>query len=186
MNKAEVLFDAITGLREELVEEALNHRFRRRVRWERYAGLAACLALAVCVGWFGLMIAGGGMGGAGKSSDNGFSASSSTGGEVSGDTAPPPLGSEAGDAPEAIPGDGENQESFQASVVEILEGYILVEPLEGEAVRGSADRIILHNEAIRDLPELQVGDLLRIDFNGDILETYPAQLGEVYSVALIE
>lgn len=186
MNKAEIFFDAITGLREELVEEALNHRFRRRVRWERYAGLAACLALAVCVGWFGLMIAGGGMGGAGKGSDNGFSASSSAGGEVSGDTAPPPLGSEAGDAPEAVPGDGKNQESFQASVVEILEDYLLVEPLEGEAVRSSADRIAVSTGQLEDLPALEAGDVVTIAFNGVVMETYPARLREVYSVTLAE
>ena len=86
MNKAEIFFDAITGLREELVEEALDCRFRRRVPWSRYAGLAACLALVVCVGWFGLMLAGGGMGGSGA--DNGFNTSSG-GSEVSGDTSPP-------------------------------------------------------------------------------------------------
>ena len=43
--KAEILFDAITGIREDLVEEAQRHVFCRRARWRRYGGLAACLVL---------------------------------------------------------------------------------------------------------------------------------------------
>ena len=39
--KAEILFDAITGIREDLVEEAQRHVFCRRARWRRYGGLAA-------------------------------------------------------------------------------------------------------------------------------------------------
>ena len=46
MRKEEIFFDAITNIREDLVEAAQNYDFHRRVRWERWAGLAACLALA--------------------------------------------------------------------------------------------------------------------------------------------
>ena len=59
--KAEVLFDAVTSIRPELVERALDAPIRRRPVWRRYAALCACLALAVCVGWFALLS--GGMGG---------------------------------------------------------------------------------------------------------------------------
>ena len=48
--KAEILFDAITGIREDLVEEAQRHVFCRRARWRRYGGLAACLVLAALAG----------------------------------------------------------------------------------------------------------------------------------------
>ena len=184
MNKAEIFFDAITGLREELVEEALDCRFRRRVPWSRYAGLAACLALVVCVGWFGLMLAGGGMGGSGA--DNGFSTSSG-GSEVSGDTSPPR--SPEGGQETVVPGHGLGEaawETFMASVLEVHEGYLLVEPLEGEAVRGSADRITVSTGQLEDLPALEAGDVVTVAFDGVVMESYPAQLGEVYSVTLAE
>ena len=45
--KAEILFDAVTGIRPELVERALDAPIRRRPVWRRYAALAACLALIV-------------------------------------------------------------------------------------------------------------------------------------------
>ena len=188
MNKADIFFDAITGLREELVEEALDCRFRRRVPWSRYAGLAACLALVVCVGWFGLMLAGGGMGGSGA--DNGFNTSSG-GSEVSGDTSPP----QVPEAPveETVPGDspdlgeGTPAESvFTAVVLEVHERYILVEPLEGEEIRRTADRITVSTGELEDLPELEAGDLVVVAFGGGVMESYPAQLGEVYSVELAE
>ncbi len=34
--------------------------------------------------------------------------------------------------------------------------------------------------------ELYVGDKVEIEYNGEILETYPAQLGEVYKITLLE
>ena len=186
MNQAEIFFDAVTNIREELVEEALGHRFRRRVPWGRYAGLAACLALVVCAGWFGLLIAGGGMGG-NSGADNGFSSGSS---EVSGDTAPAPQSPE-GSGETAIPGDspelgGQVRETFRAKVLEVHEDYLLVEPLEGEAVRNSADRIVVSTKDLEDLPDLEAGDAVEIAFDGSIMESYPAQLGEVYSVELAE
>lgn len=185
MSRAEIFFDAITNIREELVEEALNHRFRRRIPWGRYAGWAACLALVVCVGWFGLMLAGG-MGGSGA--DNGFSASSG-GSEVSGDTAPPR--SPEGSGEEAAPGSnpelgGQARETFMAVVLEVHENALLVEPLEGEAVRNSADQIMVSTKNLENPPELEAGDMVKITFNGSIMETYPAQLGEVYGVERAE
>ena len=53
MRGAEKLFDAITEVREDLVEEALDYRFqaKKAVPWQRYAKWAACLALVVCIGY---------------------------------------------------------------------------------------------------------------------------------------
>lgn len=196
MNKAEIFFDAITNIREELIEEAQNHRFRRRVRWERYAGWAACLALVVCVGWFGLTLARGGMGGSGA--DSGFSASSgsSAGGEVSGDTAPPPQSPEGSSGGTAVPGDvpelggtpeGEDDwDVFTATVLEVHEDYILVQPQEDEVQRLGADRVTVTTKGLENLPELEAGSLVEITWNAFIFDTYPLQLGTVYSIELIE
>lgn len=46
MNKAEKLFDAITDVRDDLIDAAQTYRFKRRVPlWKRYGSLAACLIL---------------------------------------------------------------------------------------------------------------------------------------------
>lgn len=48
MKREEKLFDAITDVRDDLVEDALEHRFARRApAWQRYGSLAACLVLLV-------------------------------------------------------------------------------------------------------------------------------------------
>ena len=44
MRRSEILFDGVTHIREDLIEEAQRYVFRRRINWRRYAGgLAACL-----------------------------------------------------------------------------------------------------------------------------------------------
>ena len=118
MRGAEKLFDAITEVREDLVEEALDYRFqaKKAVPWQRYAKWAACLALVVCIGYLAanLDLRMGGM-----NSAAGNSGSNSAAGETTGDTA-----DDAGDsdlttgagAPEdsdgsAAPGDSSGSES---------------------------------------------------------------------------
>ena len=118
MRGAEKLFDAITEVREDLVEEALDYRFqaKKAVPWQRYAKWAACLALVVCIGYLAanLDLRMGGM-----NSAAGNSGSNGAAGETIGDTA-----DDAGDsdlttgagAPEdsdgsAAPGDSSGSES---------------------------------------------------------------------------
>ena len=127
MRGAEKLFDAITEVREDLVEEALDYRFqaKKAVPWQRYAKWAACLALVVCIGYLAanLDLRMGGM-----NSAAGNSGSNSAAGETTGDTA-----DDAGDsdlttgagAPEdsdgsAAPGDGGESEAEGSSVVPAL------------------------------------------------------------------
>lgn len=63
---------------------------------------------------------------------------------------------------------------------------MLVEPVEGSTELASADRISVTLEHMDPSPELQAGDLVEITYNGEILESYPAQLGAVYSVTVAE
>lgn len=51
MKPEEKLFDAITQVEDDLVEEALRHPARRRFPWRRWGALAACLALAAGLAW---------------------------------------------------------------------------------------------------------------------------------------
>ena len=54
--KAEKFFDAITLLREDLVEEAQNYVFRKkRSGWKTLGSLAACMALVASLGLLAAM-----------------------------------------------------------------------------------------------------------------------------------
>ena len=93
MSGAEKLFDAITEVREDLIDEALDYRFVRKkaIHWQRYAALAACLALVVYIGYLAANLRMGGMNAAGNDGSNGAAA---------GDAA------DAGDSTGAAPEDG--------------------------------------------------------------------------------
>ena len=83
MSGAEKFYDAITQVREDLVEEALDYRFTRRrtIRWQRYVPLAACLALVVYIGYLAANLRMGGMNTAGGNdgSDNSAATGESAG-----------------------------------------------------------------------------------------------------------
>jgi len=74
--------------------------------------------------------------------------------------------------------------SFEAKVLAILDGSILVEPAVGSLESRSAEQIIVPVRNMAPSPEPQVGDVLVIQYNGEILESDPAELGEVFSVRL--
>ena len=80
--------------------------------------------------------------------------------------------------------------SFNATVLEVYEsGGCLVEPFaDEEAVLRSADRLTLGGKTLEEngFSGLAVGDGIRIEYDGTILETYPAQLAAVYSVCPLD
>lgn len=73
---------------------------------------------------------------------------------------------------------------FEAEVLEIYEKTALVEPLENEEIRKTADKITISLETVSTLatPELQTGDIIRIIYNGTIEESYPANIPTVFSI----
>lgn len=72
--------------------------------------------------------------------------------------------------------------SFQATLLEVNENYLLVEPAADSDERKSSDQISVGLGTLDDaqidalLPELEPGDLLEIEYDGLIAETYPAQI----------
>ena len=72
--------------------------------------------------------------------------------------------------------------TFQATVLEAKDTYILVEPVAGSVELTSSDQISLSNE---EGIALQAGDVVEIEYDGSIMETYPAQLGNVYSIRVV-
>lgn len=79
--------------------------------------------------------------------------------------------------------DNAQETVFQATVIEVTDSSILVEPVDGSLEIASSDQFsVLNTEKLA----LQTGDIVEIAYNGEILESYPAQLGEVYKITLVE
>lgn len=75
---------------------------------------------------------------------------------------------------------------FQATILEVHDGYFLVAPVEGSWELSSADRIEVPMKNMDPSLAPEIGDTIEISYNGEILESYPARLSGVYSIKVIE
>ena len=80
----------------------------------------------------------------------------------------------------------ESHQVFQAEILEIHDGYYLVKPVEGSWELSSADRIEVPIRNTHPSPEPEVGDVIEIEYSGEILETYPARIADVYGIKVVE
>ncbi|MEA4815243.1 MAG: immunoglobulin-like domain-containing protein [Lachnospiraceae bacterium] len=64
---------------------------------------------------------------------------------------------------------------FNAKVLEIYENSILTEPIEDEKEKLSSDKISFSTANLEDIG-VAVGDIVTIEYNGKIAESYPAQI----------
>lgn len=80
------------------------------------------------------------------------------------------------------------QEYFNAIVLENYESYLLVEPIEGEEELKVADKIQVQKDIISaaGIPDVKIGDEIRIVYDGNIIESYPAKLKIVYAVYMAD
>lgn len=81
---------------------------------------------------------------------------------------------------------GDETVIFQATILEIQDGYYLVEPVEGSAELNSADQITIPMINMNPSSEPEVGDVLEIEYDGSIVESYPAQITNVYGIRVVE
>ena len=81
---------------------------------------------------------------------------------------------------------GNEKATFQATILEIHDGYYLVEPVAGSTELNSADQITVPMTNMNPSPEPEVGDVLEIEYDGSIAESYPAQITNVYSIRVVE
>ena len=88
--------------------------------------------------------------------------------------------------PAASADDKKHSASFSAAIIEADEHSLLVEPVEGSAELSSSDRISIPIEYMPKSPTPKVRDIISIQYNGEIMESYPAQLGEIYDIRFIE
>ena len=71
---------------------------------------------------------------------------------------------------------------FQAEILGIFDSYYLVEPVEGSPELRSSDRIEVKMEHLDPSLEPEVGDIIEIIHSGEIMESDPARLQDVYSI----
>jgi len=76
--------------------------------------------------------------------------------------------------------------TFEAQIVDIDGDTLIVEPAEGSKELQSANAISLSKDGYTGEEELEIGMKVEITYNGEILETYPAQLGEVTKISVAE
>ena len=76
----------------------------------------------------------------------------------------------------------EDMYQFEAKILEVHEGFFLVEPsADSQESKSSSQITVSRQNADPDL-EWKVGDTILITYDGQIMETYPAQLGQVYKI----
>lgn len=70
---------------------------------------------------------------------------------------------------------------MEAKVLEINNGTMLI-----QEVNDPNSRITVSIKHMESSPEPHPGDILAVRYNGDIMETYPSRLGEVYSIRVMQ
>ena len=100
-------------------------------------------------------------------------------------------------APEAQPSDSApsvthtpKEYSFEAIVLAVSEWRILVGPMTGEAeIIAATEHGIVLNPKLQNgdtIPQLEVGMIIRVTYNGIITYSIPAQINGLYSVEILE
>lgn len=93
------------------------------------------------------------------------------------DSAPPPPASDTVDA-----GGNDNVNPvLTGTVLEVLDGSVLVEIAPDQAVTGQA-HISTKGVSVHPVSALQKGDVVRVVYNGEVKETYPLQIDTVFAV----
>ena len=74
---------------------------------------------------------------------------------------------------------------FQAEILKNFDNHYLVEPVEGSPELRSSDRIEVKIEHLDSSLEPEVGDIIEIIHSGEIMESDPARLQDVYSIRVV-
>ncbi len=79
-------------------------------------------------------------------------------------------------------GGADKTKHFEATVLEVGENYLLVEPLPEYSESKSADKISVSLTNLSEKPDSEVGDRVEIYYSGEILESYPARVSKAYKL----
>ncbi len=189
--KAETFFDAVTLLREDLVEEAQDYVFRRRrAGWRKFGSLAACLVLVVSLGMLAALPRG--CGGAAPSFDGNTASApeemppGNSTGAPSGEGNPEPGDGDMNTAPppDTAPPPQAEGLRFSAQVVEVLEDGLLVEPFDSAPADLGLVRV--PTAGLGGLPEFYPGGVVMIRCGSITREGGEAVAEGVVQVELVE
>lgn len=170
MNEFQI-HDAMGDLPEELLAPVEKLRQKKRYPIMKWAAIAACLCLLL-----GLPLGTGMMGAMKAESANAEAKVES------------PQENFLADMEDSIGAvtDGASVSSFRGKVLEVHEKYVLVEPLEGENERNCSDKIEVSFWNLKQVPEIAIGDILEIVYDGMIQETYPARITGTSAIRIQE
>lgn len=171
--KEHQIHDAIGEISEELIDPVAKLRQKKRYPVIKWAAVAACLCLVLSLPL-------------GLGSKNGLKMESTTA-----------VGTPEMEMEQLYDGLLDNKTAassnmtanaavFRAKVLEVQEKNVLVEPLEGEKELLSSDKIYVSLGKLAQIPEIRVGDILMIHYDGMIQETYPAQINGTYAIDIVK
>lgn len=78
------------------------------------------------------------------------------------------------------------KQTFEAEILEINSNSILVKPNQNTNEAKSSDKITVPTWTIEIKQKLKVGDIVKITYDGVILESYPAQINGVYKIEKVK
>lgn len=73
---------------------------------------------------------------------------------------------------------------FKAEIVEVGTTYVIVCPLDEYSENRASDKISVSGMIGKD--DVSVGDIIGIYYNGQIMESYPAQLGGISKIEIYD
>lgn len=79
----------------------------------------------------------------------------------------------------------QEQRTVQVQITVVEDASFLVAPVKDSQELSSSDLFRVPITNMPPSPELQVGDIVEITYDGSILESYPAQFGMVYSMRVV-
>lgn len=69
-----------------------------------------------------------------------------------------------------------NEYSFCGTITQVEDNLFFVEPDKNEEIRKSADKIMVGKLKLDTNVKFEVGERIKITYDGDVMETYPAQI----------
>ena len=77
---------------------------------------------------------------------------------------------------------------FDATVLEVNEGSVLVEPFKNEPINNSANKLSVSTKlsSSMSVPYLRVGDEIRVCYDGMIQETFPAHINGTIAIYMLK
>lgn len=75
---------------------------------------------------------------------------------------------------------------FEATVLKVSDNSILVKPVDNSTELNSSNQIYVNYKDIKIPFELKEGQIIKIEYDGLIAESYPAQINNVFKISLIK